>query len=146
MKYYFILIAILDADLSYNNNNNIVYNCQYLLNSEQINHPSSSHIYTKSTLNHIHHHYVHSVTPTHHLFNCTHHIATPGFVDIFLFYEYISQYSTCTRNFVILSFPVYNMHLCIIPLLQLKSIIYVSVYNPHPDFMHGHTQMSLHTN
>ena len=26
MKYYFILIAILEADLRYNNNNNIVYN------------------------------------------------------------------------------------------------------------------------
>ena len=26
MKYYFILIAILEADLHYNNNNNIVYN------------------------------------------------------------------------------------------------------------------------
>ena len=26
MKYYFILIAILEADLSYNKNNNIVYN------------------------------------------------------------------------------------------------------------------------
>ena len=25
MKYYFILIAILEADLRYNNNNNIVY-------------------------------------------------------------------------------------------------------------------------
>ena len=49
------------------------------------------------------------------------------------------------------SFPVYNPHLCIIrtPLLQHKSVeksIYVSVYNPHPDFMHGQTQMLLHTN
>ena len=26
MKHYFILIAILEADLRYNNNNNIVYN------------------------------------------------------------------------------------------------------------------------
>ena len=26
MKFYFILIAILEADLHYNNNNNIVYN------------------------------------------------------------------------------------------------------------------------
>ena len=26
MKYYFILIAILEADLRHNNNNNIVYN------------------------------------------------------------------------------------------------------------------------
>ena len=26
MKYYFILIVILEADLRYNNNNNIVYN------------------------------------------------------------------------------------------------------------------------
>ena len=36
-----------------------------LPNSEQINHPSSSHIYTKSTSNHIHHHYSPSVTLTH---------------------------------------------------------------------------------
>ena len=34
-------------------------------NSEQINHPSSNHIYTKSTPNHIHHHYSPSVTLTH---------------------------------------------------------------------------------
>ena len=36
-----------------------------LPNSEQINHPSSNHIYTKSTTNHIHHHYAPSVTLTH---------------------------------------------------------------------------------
>ena len=36
-----------------------------LPNSEQINHPSSNHTYTKSTLNHIHHHCVPSATPTH---------------------------------------------------------------------------------
>ena len=57
-----------------------------LPNSEQINHPSSKHTCTKSTPNHIHHHYAPSVTLTHthdtpHLFNCTH-IVTPGFVDI----------------------------------------------------------------
>ena len=37
--------------------------------------PFSNHIYTKSTPNHIHHHYVPSVTlthNTHHLFNYTH--------------------------------------------------------------------------
>ena len=34
-------------------------------NSEQINHPSSNHTYTKSTPNHIHHHYAPSVTITH---------------------------------------------------------------------------------
>ena len=48
-----------------------------LPNSEQINHPSSNHIYTKSTPYHIHHHYAPSVThtdthDTHHLFNFTH--------------------------------------------------------------------------
>ena len=43
----------------------------------RINHTASSHIYTKSTPNHIHHHYSPSVTltqtthDTHHLFNCT---------------------------------------------------------------------------
>ena len=58
-----------------------------LPNSEQINHPSWNYIYTKSTTNHIHHHYVPSVTHTHthHLFNCTHihthRIVIPGFVD-----------------------------------------------------------------
>ena len=36
-----------------------------LTNSEQINHPSSNHTYTKSTPNHIHHHCAPSVTPTH---------------------------------------------------------------------------------
>ena len=36
-----------------------------LPNSEQINQPSSNHIYTKSTPNHIHHHYTPSVTLTH---------------------------------------------------------------------------------
>ena len=40
-----------------------------LPNSEQTNLPSSNHTYAKSTLNHIHHHYAPSVTPTHHLFN-----------------------------------------------------------------------------
>ena len=45
-----------------------------LPNSEQINLPSSNHIYTKSTPTHIHHHYAPSITSTHtqHLFNCTH--------------------------------------------------------------------------
>ena len=33
-------------------------------NSEQINHPSSNHTYTKLTPNHFHHHCVPSVTPT----------------------------------------------------------------------------------
>ena len=47
------------------------------------------------------------------------------------------------KSSIVPSFPMYNPH----PLLQLKSVgIYVSVYNPHPDFMHGQTQMSLHTN
>ena len=44
-------------------------------NSELINHPSSNHIFTKLTPNHIHHHYAPSVTHIHnihHLFNCTH--------------------------------------------------------------------------
>ena len=36
-----------------------------LPNSEQINHPSSNHIYSKLTQNHIHHHYPPSVTLTH---------------------------------------------------------------------------------
>ena len=36
-----------------------------LPNSEQINHPSSNHTFTKSTTNHIHHHYAPSVTLTH---------------------------------------------------------------------------------
>ena len=36
-----------------------------LPNSEQINNPSSNHIYTKLTPNHIHHHYAPSVTLTH---------------------------------------------------------------------------------
>ena len=36
-----------------------------LPNSKQTNLPSSNHTYTKSTLNHIHHHYAPSVTPTH---------------------------------------------------------------------------------
>ena len=35
-----------------------------LSNSEQINHPFSNHTYTKSTPNHIHHHYVPFVTLT----------------------------------------------------------------------------------
>ena len=35
-----------------------------LPNSEQTNHPSSNHTYTKSTPNHIHHHYTPSVTDT----------------------------------------------------------------------------------
>ena len=58
-----------------------------LPNSEQINHPSSNHIYTKSTPNHIHHHYAPSVTHTHttHIISSTtphtHHIGTAGFVD-----------------------------------------------------------------
>ena len=36
-----------------------------LPNSEQINHPSSNHTYTKSTSNHIHNHYSPSVTLRH---------------------------------------------------------------------------------
>ena len=56
-----------------------------LTNSEQINHPSSNHIYIKSTPKHIHHHYARSVTHTHtsalQLHPYTHHIVTPGFVD-----------------------------------------------------------------
>ena len=40
-------------------------NIQYLHDSEQINHPSSNNTYTKSTPNHIHHHYSPSVTLTH---------------------------------------------------------------------------------
>ena len=44
MKYYFILIAILeivDADLNYNNNNNIVYNLHkydILYSNNNVNH------------------------------------------------------------------------------------------------------------
>ena len=58
-----------------------------LAQSEQINHPSSIHIYTKSMSNHIHHHYTPSVAlthTTHNLFKCTphtHHIITPRFMD-----------------------------------------------------------------
>ena len=52
-----------------------------LSNSEQINHPSSSHMYTKSTPNH---HYAPSVTLTHRsslqLHPHKYHIVTPGFV------------------------------------------------------------------
>ena len=51
--------------------------------------------------------------------------------------------------FTIACMLIYRLPPCIIrtPLLQLKSVekkvvIYVSVYNPHPDFM----QMSFHTN
>ena len=51
-----------------------------LPNSEQINHPSSNHMYTKSTSNHIRHHYAPSVTLTHTsslpLHPHTHHIRT----------------------------------------------------------------------
>ena len=36
-----------------------------LPNPEQTNLPSSNHTYTKSTPNHIHHHYAPSATPTH---------------------------------------------------------------------------------
>ena len=46
-----------------------------LPSSEQTNLPSSNHTYTKSTPNHIHHHYPLCNTyihDTHHLFNCTH--------------------------------------------------------------------------
>ena len=56
-----------------------------LPNSEQINHPSSNHTYTKSTPNHIHHHYASSATPTHtpslQLHPHMHHTVTSGFVD-----------------------------------------------------------------
>ena len=54
-----------------------------LPNSEQINHPSSNHTYTKSTPNYIHHHYAPSVTPTHtsSLQLHPHHVVTPGFMD-----------------------------------------------------------------
>ena len=45
-----------------------------LPNSEQRNHPSSNLIYTKSTPNHIHHHYVPSVT----LIHTTHIISSPA--------------------------------------------------------------------
>ena len=49
--------------------------------------PSSNHTYTKWMPNHIHHHYAPSETHTHHtpslqLHLYTHHIVTPGFVDI----------------------------------------------------------------
>ena len=56
-----------------------------LPNSEQINHPSSNHIYTKSTPNHIHHHYAPSVTfahTSHHLFNCSHICTTLSPLDL----------------------------------------------------------------
>ena len=58
-----------------------------LPNSEEINNPSSKYTYTKSTPNHIHHHYAPSVTLTYttHVSSSTaphtHHIVTPGFVD-----------------------------------------------------------------
>ena len=58
-----------------------------LPNSEQINHPSSIHTYTKSTPNHIQHHYAPSITLTY----TTHFISStsptyaphyhPGFAD-----------------------------------------------------------------
>ena len=48
-----------------------------LPNSEQMNHRTSNHIYTKSTPNHIHHHYVPSVTLTH-----TTHIITLSPLDL----------------------------------------------------------------
>ena len=45
----------------------------YLPNAEQINHPPSNHTYTKTTPNHIHHHYAPSVTLIH-----TTHIISSG--------------------------------------------------------------------
>ena len=56
-------------------------------NSEQLNHPSSNHTYTKSTTNHFHHHYAPFVTLTYtthtisQLHPHTHHIVTAEFVD-----------------------------------------------------------------
>ena len=56
-----------------------------LPNSEQMNNPFLNHNYTKSTPNHIHHHYAPFVTLTHtsslQLHPYTHHFVTPGFVD-----------------------------------------------------------------
>ena len=60
-----------------------------LPNSEQINHPSSNHNYTKSTTQHNHDHYAPFVTLTYtphftlslQLHPHAHHIVTPGFVD-----------------------------------------------------------------
>ena len=58
-----------------------------LPDSEQTNFPSSNHTYTKSTPNHIIHHYAPSARPTHtrhtslQLHPHTHHTVTPGFVD-----------------------------------------------------------------
>ena len=60
-----------------------------LPNSEQINRPSSNHTYTKSTQNHIHHHYAPFVTLRHtrHTLSLQlqphmHHVVTPRFADI----------------------------------------------------------------
>ena len=53
--------------------------------SEQINHPFSSHTYTKSTPNHIHHHYAPFVTfayTPHIIFNCTHICTTLSPLDL----------------------------------------------------------------
>ena len=65
----------------------------------------------------------------------------------------LSQNATAQLIHALISICLdYRLSPCIIriPLLQLKSVekmgIYVSVYNPPPDFMHGQTQMLLHTN
>ena len=61
-----------------------------LPNSEKINRPFTNHTYTKSTPNHIHHHYSPFVTLTHRthtehtslqLYPHTHHVIIHGFVD-----------------------------------------------------------------
>ena len=55
-----------------------------LPNTEQTNVPSSNHTYTKSTPNHIHHHYAslqHPHTSYLQLHPHTHHTVTPGFGD-----------------------------------------------------------------
>ena len=56
---------ILRTHLPHIINSEEIFPVSHLPNSEQINHPSSNHIYTKSTPNHIHHHYAPCVTLTH---------------------------------------------------------------------------------
>ena len=97
--YYYIHKSIVSSHLATRGNNKIlctppphISSSEVILpgsivaplpNSEQINQPSSNHIYTKSTTNHIH-----PLCNTHthdtslQLHPHMHHIVTPGFVDI----------------------------------------------------------------
>ena len=61
--------SIVSRHLATRGNNKIMCTLAQLRTNKS---PSSNHTYTKSTSNHIHHHYAHYATPTHHLFNCTH--------------------------------------------------------------------------